>query len=313
MKNDKGFTLVEMLAVIVIISILALLAIPSVTGHMMNSRKRLFMEDALTVADAVRTDLVKGGVLNNNSTGKCNGDYCYYSLTDINKILETKIDESSFGNDYTSGDAGVCIVVNQKTNEITMTMVDSQGNGFVDLIANSSDDSKSIDNNKVNATGTMKVSDAKIATKNCIPTLKTIYRRNYRRVSIGQDIDQINTDFVYATDPTELYKYEAGFYLKHLLDNDNIVLANYVCYVLDGTEYCLQGGSSSYYSNNLSIINSSPGASQCVSSSTEDCISQFTKFSVTASPYGYATVKDNDDNCYVDAFNSSACDSSKVE
>lgn len=306
MKKNNGFTLVEVLAVVVVISILSALAIPLVTQHMNNSRKKLFMEDALTVADAVRNDIIKGGITDNNSVGNCVGDFCYYNLTDINKLLEAKLDKSPFGNNYTTGEAGVCAVINKKTNEITMTMVDSDGNGFVDLVANTNDDSKSINNEKVNTTGDIKISDAKIALQNCTSSLKTVYRWDVRLVSVGDTLTE------YETDPKELDRYSTGFYLKHTLDRGDVVIDSYVCYLLNNTEYCIQGGKTSYYNNNLSIINSSPGSVQCVSSSTEDCISQFAKFSVTASPYGYVRA-DGNGSCVIQGHGSSQCDLPGVE
>lgn len=48
--NNKGFTLVELLAVIVILAILVLVALPNVTGVMANARKSAFRTEALTMA-----------------------------------------------------------------------------------------------------------------------------------------------------------------------------------------------------------------------------------------------------------------------
>ena len=172
--------------------------------------------------------------------------------------------------------------------EVIMTMVDSQGYGFVDLVANTTDSSSSLDSEKVNITGDVKASDAKFATKDCTPTLKVAYRWGVREVSVGDKLTG------YEINPKRLDGYERGFYLKHVLDADDIVLENYVCYVIDDSEYCIRGGGSDYYSNNLSTINSTPGAQQCVSSSNSDCKSQFSKFSVTASPYGYVRADGND-------------------
>lgn len=48
--NNKGFTLVELLAVIVILAILVLVALPNITGVMANARKSAFRTEALTMA-----------------------------------------------------------------------------------------------------------------------------------------------------------------------------------------------------------------------------------------------------------------------
>ena len=54
-KNNKGFTLVELLAVIVIMGILMMVAIPAVTRTIENSRKDTFIHIAKAYVNAVRT------------------------------------------------------------------------------------------------------------------------------------------------------------------------------------------------------------------------------------------------------------------
>jgi type IV pilus assembly protein PilA len=44
MKKKKGFTLVELLAVIVILAIIMIIAIPAVLNTMQTARKKSFME-----------------------------------------------------------------------------------------------------------------------------------------------------------------------------------------------------------------------------------------------------------------------------
>jgi len=55
-KNQKGFTLVELLAVIVILAILLAIAIPEVTKYITKSRKDGLVATAKDYADAVRKD-----------------------------------------------------------------------------------------------------------------------------------------------------------------------------------------------------------------------------------------------------------------
>lgn len=67
-NNQKGFTLVELLAVIVILAILALVAMPNVTGLMEKSRKNAFVTETIEFAKQATTaytDLqVSGSVTN---------------------------------------------------------------------------------------------------------------------------------------------------------------------------------------------------------------------------------------------------------
>ena len=53
--NSKGFTLVELLAVIVIMGILMMVAIPAVTRTIENSRKDTFIDIAKSYANAATT------------------------------------------------------------------------------------------------------------------------------------------------------------------------------------------------------------------------------------------------------------------
>ncbi len=54
MKKEDGFTLVELLAVIVILAIIAAIAIPAI-GHIINnSRHKAEVNDALQIIDAAK-------------------------------------------------------------------------------------------------------------------------------------------------------------------------------------------------------------------------------------------------------------------
>ena len=67
--NSKGFTLVELLAVIVIMGILMMVAIPSVTRTIENSRKDTFVDIAKSYANAARTQWTADGLMCNSPTG----------------------------------------------------------------------------------------------------------------------------------------------------------------------------------------------------------------------------------------------------
>lgn len=49
MKNKKGFTLPELLAIIVVLSIILAIAIPKVVGYFSNSRRSLFLTSAKSI------------------------------------------------------------------------------------------------------------------------------------------------------------------------------------------------------------------------------------------------------------------------
>lgn len=56
MKNKKGFTLVEVIAVIIIIGILMLIAVPNVTGYILSSRKASFATDVHAYIETIRAE-----------------------------------------------------------------------------------------------------------------------------------------------------------------------------------------------------------------------------------------------------------------
>ena len=55
MKKSKGFTLVELLAVIVILAILVLAATPAVTGIMQKSQKNTFKSEIISISNMMNT------------------------------------------------------------------------------------------------------------------------------------------------------------------------------------------------------------------------------------------------------------------
>ncbi len=61
-KKNKAFTLIELLAVIIILGVLMIIAIPSVTTYISNSRKSAYVNTARNIADGVR-NLVNEGKL----------------------------------------------------------------------------------------------------------------------------------------------------------------------------------------------------------------------------------------------------------
>ena len=81
MDNKKGFTLIEILAVIIIIGIVALIAIPSITGYLNSSKETTFETYEKSMEDAAKNRIVN--CLSSN--GDC-------ELPEGNQVLKTTLE-----------------------------------------------------------------------------------------------------------------------------------------------------------------------------------------------------------------------------
>ena len=131
MKNKRGFTLVELLAVIVIISILAMLAIPNVTKRVEESRKKVFLEDSRTLLEAARVDFSSGKYTLVEGVEKVENKVTF-SKAAIDTILEGKLGKSPFNSNYK--DAGVMVVKTYGEDgtvyKYYVCLIDEDGNGL---------------------------------------------------------------------------------------------------------------------------------------------------------------------------------------
>jgi len=91
-KNTKAFTLIELLAVIIILGILMIIAIPSVTSYINNSRKSAYIDTAKQVIASTRNFVNEGKV------GMYDTSATYYIPTKCIKIVNSKPDLSKYIN-----------------------------------------------------------------------------------------------------------------------------------------------------------------------------------------------------------------------
>ena len=135
-KNRKGFTLVELLAVITILGILMIVAIPAVSRTIENSRRDTFMDTAKAYVNAVKNAVAADELKCGSKVISAEGTGFYQLMFDSNentgKDLMEQGGKSSWGNADVRG-----IVIIQKTVQDNrnsykyyVMMVDSVGRGI---------------------------------------------------------------------------------------------------------------------------------------------------------------------------------------
>ena len=93
MKNKKGFTLVELLAVIVILALIMSIAVISIGGVLDSTRKSTFKETAVSIISGVRQQLILANQLDS-------GDYQF-----TKSLLEKGGTESPLGGTFNIDDS----------------------------------------------------------------------------------------------------------------------------------------------------------------------------------------------------------------
>jgi type IV pilus assembly protein PilA len=95
MKNNKGFTLIELIAVVVILAVLMMLAVPNVVATINKNKKEAFLEDAKKFRAAVEAKLVS-----DTSIKLPNADSVIVFTLD--KVGKVEIEESPYGTKYST-------------------------------------------------------------------------------------------------------------------------------------------------------------------------------------------------------------------
>ena len=103
MKNKKGFTLVELLAVIVILALIMSIAVISIGGVLNSTRQSTYKETAVSIINGVRQQLIVANELTE-------GDYAFSKA-----LLEKGGDESPLGGTLAINDDAVsgCTTTNK--------------------------------------------------------------------------------------------------------------------------------------------------------------------------------------------------------
>lgn len=148
LKNKKGFTLVELLAVIVVLAIIILIAMPSVLSSMEKARKNSFAVEANEVIRAAQTAYADA-VMN----GKVSGNNICISYNYLKNGFLEKHDNNYNGS--------VLITINTTSGQASYKIYLSNSNYTVDSSKNTPD----IDSSKVN-----QVTSSTTASNDCNKT-----------------------------------------------------------------------------------------------------------------------------------------------
>ena len=144
--NRAGFTLIELLAVITIMGILMMVAIPSVSRTIENSRRDTFADNALTyintvrnavLADEVKCDLDTNAATTNYVTASGTPNGTYYFVIDTTqqqtKDIMEKVATSSWGGNDLKGYVKWVKIPNSSGRTTTtyyVHLADAQGHGM---------------------------------------------------------------------------------------------------------------------------------------------------------------------------------------
>ncbi len=121
--NKKGFTLVEILAVIVILGLLAVIAVPSAIGISDNIKKNMYCDKV----DMLLTDAERWGEAHRSELKTADVCYKELSIDDLIKAGITKKEENRVGieNPYTGDDMEGKIGVYLKNNRAYAFYIES--------------------------------------------------------------------------------------------------------------------------------------------------------------------------------------------
>ena len=322
MKRKNGFTLVELLAVIVILAIIALIAVPIVMNVIEDARRGAAKSSALGYLDSVEKTMARSMLDNDKSNDITDG---VYEISDLDsKNVKVKGDKPSEG--WVKIENGKIAsysfkigkyIINPKDNNINQTEVSKNGEVASKPAGGSSSSVKTYTTGE--AISYNPVSGEKCSNPVSTTGTKTGCMKFYVIKDNGSSVDAIldhNTTATVAYETSGTYKEYAQATIKSTVDNDTsswtnvsnprLITANEVATITNTTTF--NGSSSTWFyfngtgNNKQTQVSSSQGDNEYawLFDYTKNCTSYGCN-TADSSTYGYWTsspVSDDSSNAW---------------
>ncbi len=275
MKDKKGFTLVELLAVIAILAILVIIALPNVMGMFNQAKENSFTTEIKTVYQQAEQKWISDSMFNTGEKvyARCKSQVCtsqldlsgrteleyYIKINQAGKVIEYYATNGTYQYSYSGNGLNITDIKN------------------VDQIAGMSDSNKIVITcNSVSGGG---------ASNNA----SYIYLSKYGRANIGTNVSAIEGEvFNNYQDAINLMGHD--FFLRAKIEN-NIVTESSVGFKYNGNIYYLNGYDASKYNDNKNMLLNIFGSSSCtVTSTTISCIDNNTNINYYVKNNGDVTI-----------------------
>ena len=124
MKKKKGFTLIELMAVIAIIAILAAVLVPTVSGYITRSKKTAVITQVSNVITAIETHNVTASTISSEDTTKISALSSIISPDLLDSSNVTKVQEMTVKQAY---------ALNKDADAINKIVLDSSTGNFASI------------------------------------------------------------------------------------------------------------------------------------------------------------------------------------
>ena len=125
MKNNKGFTLVELLAMLVVLGVLIGISVPNITGILNQQKENAYIDDATKVINTAQMKLSTERKIKRPADGNC----IVFSLNYLDKASELK--KSATGGEYIRKESYVIVRRNGQKIEYTIRLIEKTATGDV--------------------------------------------------------------------------------------------------------------------------------------------------------------------------------------